>query len=424
MTEVLIFIGLLLLSAFFSGSETAFFSLSKAQLREIREKSDPVSRRMINLLDRPRELLVSILIGNTVVNTAAASIAAITVQRLAVGWGMNPVVALVLQIVVVTFVLIVAVEISPKVFALRHNYFWAKRCSLSIKVVTLLFWPLTKILGKFADTTSKMLGVKATKVMFTDDELRTLAQVSEEHGVLEEEEREMIHSIFEFGETEVHEIMVPRIDVAAISEEALLTDVEELVRDKGHSRIPVFKNDIDHIVGVLYAKDLLENKINGGDDKKEISDLVRETIFVPENKKISSLLKEFQKDKVHIAIVVDEYGGTEGIVTLEDIIEEIVGEIHDEYDTEEDFCKLLENGDYLVLAKMEVSDFNDMMKEEVIPDDDDYETVAGFILSLAEEVPDKDQKFSHNGWKFTVSSVEENRVLSLIVQPPADMKKL
>jgi len=422
MTEVLVFLGLLVLSAFFSGSETAFFSLSKAQIRELRGRLDVSARNVVRLLDRPRELLITILIGNTVVNTAAASIAALVARRLAVAANFNPLLALILQIFGVTFVLIVLVEISPKVFALRYNEKWAKGSSGLIRGIWILFWPITRLLTAFVELNAKTFGVSAKRVLFNEDELRTLAEVSEEHGVLEEDEREMIHSIFEFGETEVSEIMVPRIDMIALSKTADTGEASAMVREHGHSRIPVFDGDVDHIVGILYAKDLIGLDTNG--NAIPVSGLMREVFFIPESKRISALLREFQLHKIHMAIVVDEYGGTEGLVTMEDVIEEIVGEIHDEFDTEEDVFVRLDDGDIQVLAKMEVSDFNYEIGENVVPTEEDYDTLGGFIFALAGSVPKPGQKFSHNGWLFIVQKVDGNRVVSLKILPPDDSEEL
>ena len=415
-TRAFFFIGLLILSVFFSGSETAFFSLGKSQLRSLRVRKDSLASRVIRLLDRPRDLLVAILIGNTLVNIAAASLAAVTVHELSVAAGFNTTIALILDIVAVTFILIVFVEITPKVFAFKHNERWATALSAPVKLATFIFWPLTRLMVVFAEALAKAIGVEAKRVLFSEEELRTLAEVGEEHGVLEEEEREMIHSIFEFGETEVREVMVPRIDVVSISEQATIEEAAGLIHEKGHSRIPVYSQDIDHILGILYAKDLIGRETN---DLK-IKDLVREAYFVPESKRISSLLREFQEHKVHIAIVVDEYGGTEGLATLEDVIEEIVGEIQDEFDQEEELSRRLENGDYYVLAKLEVSEFNRLVGEDIVPQDGDFETLGGFIFSLAGEVPLPDQKFEHEGWTFTVTGVDGNRLVSLNVRPPQD----
>ncbi|MBS1261407.1 MAG: hypothetical protein MAG453_00728 [Calditrichaeota bacterium] len=420
-TELLVFIGLFVLSAFFSGSETAFFSLTKAQLRVLRERTDTGAHRVVRLLDRPRELLVSILIGNTVVNTSAASVAALAVYELALDAGFDTRWSLVLQILVVTFLLIVFVEISPKLFALQNNERWALLLSGPIRFAGWLLWPVSRLLVLFVDGLARVLGVEATRILFSEEELRTLAEVSEEHGVLEEDEREMIHSIFEFGETEAGEIMVPRIDMVSLPMDARIKDVLGVIRERGHSRIPVFDSDVDHIVGILYAKDLIGVESNGHQNQ-QVSEMMREAYFVPESKRISALLKEFRRHKVHMAIVVDEYGGTEGLVTMEDVIEEIVGEIQDEFDTEEQVMRRLEDGDILVLAKMEVSDFNREVGEDVVPTNEDYDTLGGFIFSLAGEVPRPGQEFSHAGWKFKVNAVEGNRVLSLRIHPPADAK--
>ncbi len=409
-----VFFGLLLLSAFFSGSETAFFSLSNSQLRHLRGKDDSRARRVLKLLDRPRDLLIAILVGNTVVNTAAASIAAIAAYRTAVSAGFSPAVAVLIQIVLVTFVLIILVEVTPKVVALKNNESWALTFASSIRLVMFLLWPVTKLLVLFVESVARALGVESRRVLFNEEELRTLAEVAEEHGALEEEEREMIHSIFEFGETEVREVMVPRIDMVTLPEDATLEEASEIVRSKGHSRIPVYREDIDHISGILYAKDL----IGTGGDHKTIADLLREAYFVPESKRISSLLKEFQLHKIHMAIVVDEYGGTEGLVTMEDVIEEIVGEIQDEYDSEEPLVTAMEKGLWRVLAKIETDEFNRLAGEDLVPTEEGYETLGGFIFNLAGEVPAPGAAFEHEGWTFTVEGVEGNRVVTLVVRPP------
>ncbi|MDP8207238.1 MAG: hemolysin family protein [Candidatus Electryonea clarkiae] len=412
----LIFLGLLILSAFFSGSETAFFSMSKAALRKFRENKDSRSERVVRLIDKPRELLIAILIGNTVVNTSAASLAAIVTDNVAHRLGFNPVIALLLDIVVVTFILVVAVEITPKVFAFKNNERWVLLFSVPIQICVFVFKPLTKVFVVMVDRFARYLGMEAQHALFNEEELRTLAQVGEEHGVLEEEEREMITSIFEFGETEVHEIMVPRVDMTTINANATMKEAADIVNKMGHSRIPVYEDDIDHIIGVLYAKDL----IGKAGENRTIRELIREAYFVPESKLINSLLREFQKANFHIAVVVDEYGGTEGIITLEDVIEEIVGEIHDEFDREEVLFKQMENGEISVAAKIEVEDFNTKINEKLVSEDEDYETLGGFIFALAGEVPEAGQSYTYHGWKFLVAAIEANRVVHLMVTPPDD----
>ncbi len=408
--------GLLILSAFFSGSETAFFSLSKSSLRALRARDDRSARQVIRLVDRPRELLITILIGNTVINVAIASVAAIMVHEVAVAAGFNPTLALLLDVVVVTFAIIVLSEISPKVFAHKHNMTWSTTLVGPIWLCYYLFYPVMRILVLFVDGLAKLIGVEAQQVLFSEEELRTLAEVGEEHGVLEEEEREMIHSIFEFGETEVREIMVPRIDVASMPAESSIQEAVDMVQENGHSRIPAFNGDMDHIAGILYAKDLL-----GHDDPSAtIENLLKPPYFVPGAQKISVLLRRFQDEKIHMAIVVDEYGGTEGIVTMEDVIEEIVGEIQDEYDHEENLFKQVENGDILVYAKIENEDFNERIGEDIIPEEEDYETLGGFIFALAGEVPKVGESYTHDGWTFIIETVESNRVIRLRVRPPED----
>ncbi len=412
-----IIIILLALSAFFSGCETAFFSLSKSSLRMLHSQSDKRSRRVIKLLDRPRALLISLLIGNTLVNTATASLTALLVDQLARNAGFNTTIALILQIVVVSFILIVTVEITPKIIAIKSNERWTLTATTLLQFFMFLFYPITIVLDAFVEKLAKSFGLESQRVLFSDAELRTLAEVAEEHGALEENEREMIHSIFEFGETEAGEVMIPRIDMVTISEDASLPEAIELVQQHGHSRIPVYRENVDHIVGILYAKDL----IGRGGEKLKIADLMRKADFVPGSRRISSLLKDFQQHNRHMAIVVDEYGGTEGLVTLEDVIEEIVGEIQDEYDQEEILFKRLDSKVFQVAAKMEVEDFNHEIDEELVPTEDDYETLGGFIFALAGVVPNPGQVFTYKGWKFKAEIVENNRVVRLIITAPEDV---
>ncbi len=414
------FLILLVLSAFFSGSETAFFSLSKVTLRQLREQNDPAARRVIRLLDRPRRLLVTFLIGNTLVNVAFASLSAISIDTWFQSMALPEALAIAINVVVVTFILIVLVEISPKVFALKNNERWALNLSLIILTFYYLLYPVTRIFVAFVKGFSKILGVESSKVLFNEEEIRTLAEIAEEHGVLEEDEKEMITSIFEFGETEVNEVMIPRIDMEALPMTATLKEAADLVQSCGHSRIPVYENDLDHIKGILYAKDLIGR--SDEDSSRILPELIKEAYFIPETKKISELLKEFQTEKIHMAVIVDEYGGTEGLVTLEDILEEIVGEIQDEYDQEENLVVQLDNGETKVLAKLEVEEFNNLMKENVIPTEEDYETIGGFIFALAGEVPKPGNEYSHQGWSFTITGIDGNRIVSLRVKPPEDVQ--
>jgi len=243
----------------------------------------------------------------------------------------------------------------------------------------------------------------------TEEELKKLIDDGEKQGVIEEAEHDMLHSILEFGDTVVREVMVPRIEMSCIKEDASFIEVMDFVVKDGHSRIPVFKDRIDNIIGVLYVKDLLRLH-NVAKETFTVSSIMRSTFFIPETKRISELLREFQRKKVHLAIVVDEYGGTAGLVTIEDLLEELVGEIEDEYDI--DTKKMVIVGEEIVLAdgRLEIEELEDYFHVSLRGDDNDYETVGGLIFTLLERVPQKGEKINYKDLQFTIEKVDERRI--------------
>lgn len=243
----------------------------------------------------------------------------------------------------------------------------------------------------------------------SEEELKKLIDDGEKQGVIEEAEHDMLHSILEFGDTVVREVMVPRIEMSCIKENASFNEVMDFVVKDGHSRIPVFKDRIDDIVGVLYVKDLLRLH-NVAKEKFTVSSSMRSTFFIPETKRISELLREFQRKKVHLAIVVDEYGGTAGLVTIEDLLEELVGEIQDEYDI--DTKKMVVVGEESVLAdgRLEIEELEDYFHVSLKGDDNDYETVGGLIFTLLERIPQKGEKINYKDLQFTIEKVDERRI--------------
>jgi len=328
-----IFLICVVASAFFSGTETAFFSLSELELSKLREEGSRGSRRVIRLMNDSRKLLITILVGNTLVNIIAAIDATVLVTRLSRAYHFSEGLAIFLEVVVVTLIILIFSEITPKILAVRNSLNLALRVSPFIDLVYLLLYPISAVLERFTDLFKRALHIRTDAEFLSEEEIKTLIELGEEKGTIQSEERMMIDSIFEFGETTVKEIMVPRIDMVCIEMHASLKDLIRLIRERGHSRIPVYEGRIDNIRGVIHVKDLIPVLDKSSRDVK-LMDLARPAYFVPESKKIDDLLREFQRQKVHMAIVVDEYGGTAGLVTLEDIIEEIVGEIQDEYDKE------------------------------------------------------------------------------------------
>lgn len=406
---------LLVLSAFFSSVESAYFSLSRTLLEQLAESADPRAKRAARMLGDPRRLLATILTGNTIVNTAAAAIAALLAADLAVKSKFDPNLAVVIQIIVVTVVILFFSELIPKLFALRNPEKWAVNSSRSVDMFCLILAPIALPLAKLTNALSQAIGVEKHSVLaMTEEEIRALVQVGHERGELELEEREMIHSIFEFGDTNVRQVMVPRIDMVTIEKDTPFEDIVKIMIDCGHSRIPVYEEKVDNIIGLIYAKDLL--KIAHDPDSYDLVKLLRPAIFIPEEKKIDNLLSEFQLQKVHIAVVVDEYGGTAGLVTMEDIIEEIVGEIQDEYDEEQPLLSRVNEETLIANGKVGIDHLNEELNFELIPESDAYDTLAGFIYSQLGEVPHKDQEFEFEGYKFVVKEVVSKRIIRVHIE--------
>ncbi|MCF7810150.1 hemolysin family protein [bacterium] len=400
---------LLVLSAFFSSVESAYFSLSRTLLEQLGLSVDPRARRVAKMMNDPRRLLATILTGNTIVNTAAAAITALIAADIAAKYGYDTSVVITIEIVLLTIVILFFSELIPKLLAIRTPEKWAISTSRSIEIFCVLLFPFAFPLSRLTTALSRALGVEKHAVLgMSEEEIRALVQIGHERGELELEEREMIHSIFEFGETTVRQVMVPRIDMVTVRDDDSFETIVDTIVKCGHSRIPVYREKIDDIAGIIYAKDLLS--VTGNPDSFKIEKLLRAPIFIPEEKKIDDLLTEFQTEKVHIAMVVDEYGGTAGLVTMEDIIEEIVGEIQDEYDEEQPQLQRVDEDNLVSDGRAGIDDLNEEISFGLIPDSEAYDTVAGFVYSQLGEVPDEGQHFEFEGYNIIVEEVINKRI--------------
>ncbi len=405
----LVFITLLSFSAFFSGSETAFFSLPKSVLNSLAKSKRKRARQVWVLLNEPRKLLISIIIGNTTVNVAIASIAAVLTTRLLSNSGVNEYIILLMNVIVVTAVILFFSEIMPKIISIKNPKKVAVRFSYPLTFFYYLFFPISSVIYLLTQAFTSSLGLDKKKYSLTDEELKTLVDVGEEKGALHKDEKEMIHSIMEMSDTVAREIMVPRTDMACTEKNSSLSQVFELARDRVHSRIPVFDGSIDNIVGILYLKDLLPfiRKRNQADF--DLVKLVHPPYYIPEQKKINELLREFQKERIHMAIVVDEYGGTSGIVTLEDVIEEIVGEIQDEYDSEAPLFQKINDNTFSVDASMQLDEINDELNLN-LPTEEGVDTLAGFLLGQFGSVPKIKEMLTYNGFEFIIEKATKKRI--------------
>jgi CBS domain containing-hemolysin-like protein len=360
---------------------------------------------------------VTILVGNTIVNVALSIIAVIVTLDIVEVYNYPKDLSLFVQIVLLTTLILIFGEITPKVWAAKYPFVFSKVVSVPLYWISVLIYPVAKILSDVLLTLGSKLKFDKSKTAIKSSDLTELANIGIETGTIEEEEQELIHGLVSFKEITVREVMTPRVDIFSVSVDTTFEELMQTITDSGHSRIPLYNESLDNIVGIIYAKDLLPYL---GDEelRKNLSleKISRKVIFVPESKYISELMHEFQEKKLHIGIVVDEYGGTSGLISLEDILEEIVGEIRDEYDKEEREITKLKDGSYLVLGKVPIDELNDLLEISFSAESDDYDTVGGFIFNYAGSIPEKDFSFDYKGYKFTVVEVINNRINKVLVQ--------
>jgi len=407
MGYIFLFIILLILSGVFSGSETALFQL-KTHRKDIPEE-------IRKLLENPRKLLVAILTGNTIINVIIASIAAIITHDFAQEKGYSPSLILFLDVFAVTGGVLLFGEILPKLFANKNGLQFAKIFYIPLKLLSVLLTPLVAIIYSITNGIVHILQIKKEKEFDTEEELKLLTEVGEEEGTLQAEESEMIQSIFDFNEKSVHEIMTPRVDMVALPSTASLDEVMDVIKDRQFSKIPIYKKNIDDIKGVLFAKDILPY-LTGSRPQINLNLISRTPFFVPENKNIDDLLKDFKRKKTNIAVVVDEWGGTEGIITLEDIVEEVLGEIRDPYDKEESQFFKMEDGNYIVEGKISIYDLEEE-SEMKFPEDRDYDTLGGFIFTKFGNIPEIGQQLEYKKHLFTVKEMDGHRIEKVIIEP-------
>jgi len=397
--------GFLILSAFFSGSETAFFSLSKIQIKKLENNKNKSSKRIIRLLRNSKELLIIILLGNTIVNVAASSTAALIAINIGESHFQNfsQSIIMLIEIVIMTILLLIFGEIAPKLYAFSSPEKVARSSSLILEVIKFVFWPIIKIL----ELISSLFSVKKHKEEepdITSEDFKNLIRSKVTRHSLEENEKQIISSIFRFSSTDAKNIMTPRVDMAGVDTSEGLQKVKDTIISSGHSKIPIYKTNIDNIIGIIYAKDIILNP-----QKSTISSLLRPPLFITENTKIQKLLNKFKRSKILIAIIVDEYGGTEGLITLEDILEEIVGEIRDEYDKEKPNIVQQNKNTFIINGMYTISELNEKFMLDI--DEEEYDILADFIYDNFNKVPDENESFIYQDMvKFTVKRIKARRI--------------
>ena len=407
--QLVVLIVLLLLSGFFSSAETALFSISRAKARHIAKEKGLTNTLIKKMKDDPHRLLSTILIGNNLVNVGAAALATAVMIELVASNAVG------IATGVMTALILVFGEIIPKSIATRNNVLIARLVILPLYWLSILFSPVIYLLNFIPRLTSKV----QRKSRVTEEELMTFVEVVEEEGGIEEEEKELIHNIFEFDDTSASEIMTPRADMFVINVNDDL-NVEEIIRS-GFSRIPVIAEDIDHVIGILNIKDLFMHQVTSA-KQTDVRRVMSEPYFVPENKKLDHLLQEFKKRKQHIAIVVDEHGGVSGLITLEDALEEIVGEIVDETDKVEPHIVKLKQNEWRVLGKSEIDDVNDELEMD-IPDTKEYDTFSGYILDKIGRIPREKEDITLGDYIVTVYQMDGTRIKEYIVKKTEEISQ-
>ncbi len=402
---------LLFLSAIVSGAEVALFSLSQKDIDDTLQENLSKGKIISDLLDKPKKLLATLLVANNFLNIGVVILFSF-IGRNIFGGVESPVLKFILEVILVTFLILLFAEVLPKVYASRNNIKFAKRFAYSISILDKLLSPISLPMRSVTLYLHNKLGKQ--KNSFSINQLSQALELTDSEGTSTEEQK-ILEGIVSFGNTDTKQVMSPRIDIFALEITESFSAICPKIIEKGFSRIPVYRDNIDQIEGVLFVKDLLPHIDK---DNFNWASLIREAFFVPENKKLDNLLKDFQSLKSHLAIVVDEYGGTSGLVSLEDIIEEIVGDISDEFDDENLNFSQIDEKNFLFEGKINLKDFYrivDVDEDLFESHKGEAETLAGFILEILGNFPKKDQKIAFENCVFTIETVDKKRVKQIKV---------
>ena len=397
---IFLFVILLVFSAYFSGLETALFHL---------KSTSNVNDSVKKLLSRPKKLLSTLITGNTIVNIAIGSLAATyTVNNFSQISTLSIPSLLFIEVVIVTIVILIFGEIIPKTYAISQSEKLSNVSAKFLQLIVKIVYPIAFVFYKITDVIIKILPIKKEQIFDSEEELIMLAEVGEEEGTLDHEESDMIQSVLEFKNKLVKEIQIPRVDVVSIESSSSLDEAMDLIMNKKFSKIPVYKDTVDNIKGILYAKDITPYLI-GSRPEIDLLSLAREPYFVPETKPIDEVMQEFKLKKTSIAVVVDEWGGTSGILTLEDIVEEVTGELRDPFDKEEYEILKKEDGSAVVDGSINIYDIEENFDIE-FPDEREYDTLAGFVLNDIGDIPKEGEIVKFENYYFKVLRVLANRI--------------
>ncbi len=398
----------IIMSAYFSATETAFSSFNRIRVKTMAEKGNKRARLVMRLSENYDSLLSTILIGNNIVNIASASLAAVLFVKL-LGNEIGPGVST----VVTTIVVLVFGEVSPKSIAKESPEKFAMFSAPFLNVFIILLTPFNFLFRQWKKLLSTLIKSTAESGI-TEEELLSIVEEAKQDGGIDEQENMLIRSALGFTGQEAVDILTPRIDITAVSTKTSKEEIAAVFANTAYSRLPIFEDTIDHIIGIIYQKDFYNNVYHAN---KEISEIIRPALFVPKNKKLGALLKELQQKKIHIAVVLDEYGGTVGIITLEDILEELVGEIWDEYDEVSPEIEKASEAEYIVSGSANIDKVFELL--DIKTDDEEIQSgiVNGWIMSALGKVPEKDDSFEYKGYRITVLEMDEKRVEKVLFTP-------
>jgi len=399
----------IVLSAFFSGVETAFVSISDIRLNHLCEKENKKSiLRVKRLKENSERLIITILIGNNLVNIAASSFATKVAIDIFESRGIG------IAIGLMTLTILIFGEIIPKNIAMAKNEMIAVLAAPIIQFLQIILFPAIFCLEKMTIFMAKPMNTDMTEPLITEAEIKSVVNLGEEVGEIETDERIMIHNIFRFSELQANEIMTDRTQIFSLDSDAYLNDVSEEIVSQGFSRIPVYEDQTDNIKGILYSKDILQHMLSKVEDRP-LKDLIRPAMIIPETMLIDNLLREFKKEKVHIAMVVDEHGGISGLITIEDVLEEIVGDIYDETDKDEELIRIVDSNKCFVKGETEIEEVNRVL-ELNLSEEEDYETISGYILSQLRHIPEVGEELSDNGNVIRVTQADQQRIIEVEIE--------
>lgn len=400
-TEIIILIILLLLSGFFSGSEVALISLTKLRARQMLDKKKFGAVFINKLKEDPQRMLATILIGNNIANVAASAIA----TSIMIGIFKNYAVAIATG--VMTLLILIFGEITPKSIAAKNNELISRLVAAPIWYLSLILSPILNVLDKFLNKFISLIGIQAKEKTITEEEIMGMIKLAGEEGSIKEIEEKMIKSILEFDDINVSEIATPRKDMIMLESKLSIENALKLFLKKKHTRTPVYEKQKDNIVGIIHVKDVMKN-IQGKNKRRPITKIMYKPYFVPEVKKISDLLRQFQKRKEHMAIVVDEHGSITGLVTLEDVLEEIVGEIMDETDILIPNIKSIGKNAWIINGKTDIDEVNEKLHMKL--KGRGYDTFSGFLLKRTGKIPKQDDEITYKRFRFKIEEIDDNRI--------------